>query len=192
LLHAAGIIFEPAAALVFGLCFPLLFLAGCGLLSPLTKPPTSSLSTGRVTMPAAFWKEVKNWQGVPYRYGGMNDTGVDCSGLAVCLYENLYGITLPRTTSEQRTAGVPVSSLRELAPGDLVFFTFRDKTSHVGIYLEDRRFTHASQRKGVTISRLDNPFWRTRYRTARRILPAPPKPTATASSTIDISDRNAY
>jgi hypothetical protein len=179
-------------------------LAGCGSLPPVVKPPVSSQPVTRYCLPppspvkwpdmatANFWKEIKNWQGVPYRYGGISARGVDCSGLAVRLYKNLYGIQLPRTTREQINTGVPVSR-KFLKPGDLVFFKFRDNTRHVGIYLSDRWFTHASRKKkGVTISCLDNPFWKSRYRTARRIVKKPPKQVAQTPTEINLSDLTVY
>ena len=179
----------------------LFFLTSCGSLPSLVKPPVSSYPVKRyspapVKRPdmatAKFWKEIKNWQGVPYRYGGISDSGVDCSGLAVRLYENLYGIQLPRSTTEQIHTGVPVSQ-NSLKPGDLIFFKFRDNTRHVGIYLKDRRFTHASiKKKGVTISCLDNPFWKSRYRAARRILDKPPKQATQPLSKISLSGRTVY
>lgn len=177
-----------------------LFLAGCGALPSLVKPPVSSYSESRHSYPSTarpdastvkFWQEIRNWQGVPYQYGGSTDSGIDCSGFAMRLYESLYGIQLPRTTEEQINAGIPISQ-KALKTGDLVFFKFRNNTGHVGIYLSDRRFTHASiKKKGITISCLDNPYWKSRYHTARRILEKPPKQNLQTPS-INLSDRTFH
>lgn len=182
----------------------LFLLTSCGSLPSLVKPPVSSRTSTRYcpappetakppdTETARFFKEVENWQGVPYRYGGIGTAGVDCSGLAVSLYESLYDIELPRTAREQIQTGTPVSP-KALMPGDLVFFRFRDRTRHVGIYIGDRRFTHASRKKkGVTISSLDHPFWKSRYRAARRILANPPGQIAPDRKEMHLSSRTRY
>lgn len=176
-------------------------LTGCGTLTPLIQPriashpeihpckPIPDKPPG--TMSAQFWKEVRNWQGVPYRRGGMGTDGIDCSGLAYRFYSDLYGIQLPRTTEEQIRVGrgVPRTALR---PGDLVFFTFRDRTGHVGIYISEQRFIHASGKKrGVTVSCLDTPYWKARYRGARRMVESAQQ-TARSQPEIALSDRTRY
>lgn len=106
--------------------------------------------------------------GVPYRYGGSNPDGFDCSGLVQYAY-SVAGIQVPRTTSAQLRAAQKVS-LANLRPGDLVFFRFAWKPSHVGIYAGGGRFIHApSTGKEVSYERLDNPFWRERVVAAGRV-----------------------
>jgi cell wall-associated NlpC family hydrolase len=115
--------------------------------------------------------------GIEYRYGG--DTpgaGLDCSGLIRYVFGQLTGVTLPRTAQEQARLGRRVT-LRDLAPGDLVFFNTRHApNSHVGIYLGDDRFVHAPSQGGeVTVETLSARYWRARYDGARRlaaVLPA--------------------
>lgn len=110
--------------------------------------------------------------GVPYRWGGASPlTGMDCSGLVQVVYRNAVGINLPRTAIEQATQGSRVS-LRDLRPGDLVFFnTIGQNISHVGIYVGNGKFLNApSTGKFVRIDKLYSRFWGTRYVTARRIL----------------------
>lgn len=112
---------------------------------------------------------VDRWQGVPYRYGGEDRNGVDCSGFAGKLYSEVYGRQIPRTTSQlaQATKKVPQASLRE---GDLVFFNIQGKKdSHVGVYLQNHRFVHASTSKGVVISDLRNPYYRQHFSKGGRI-----------------------
>jgi hypothetical protein len=84
------------------------------------------------------------------------------------LYRDLFARYLPRTTSEQVTEGEAVSP-DELQAGDLVFFQ-PSKSQHVGIYLSDGEFAHASSSQGVTVSEINDPYWRRTYWTARRVL----------------------
>lgn len=102
------------------------------------------------------------WQGVPYRLGGMDKRGIDCSGFVALAYAALTGYPLPRTTQQQAGAGAPVAR-SALRTGDLVFFKTGIKLRHVGVYLGDTRFMHASTSQGVTISRLDNRYWSENY-----------------------------
>jgi len=102
---------------------------------------------------------VDQWQGTPYRYGGTTKTGVDCSGFVGSLYLDVYQKSIPRSTNEieKVTKHINKSSLKE---GDVVFFDIDGKkTSHVGVYLQNGRFVHASSSKGVIISNLSNPYY---------------------------------
>jgi cell wall-associated NlpC family hydrolase len=86
------------------------------------------------------------------------------------VYANLFNIHLPRTTQIQAKQGQPISS-KELQAGDLVFFKPPSYPRHVGIFLSQSEFVHASKNKGVTISKIDAHYWGRYYWTARRILP---------------------
>jgi cell wall-associated NlpC family hydrolase len=111
--------------------------------------------------------------GARYHYGGSSpDTGFDCSGLVIHVYERAWGIELPRSTAEQRHIGHPVKR-SELKPGDLVFYNTRKRPfSHVGIYLGDGDFVHAPRRgQRVRVESVDNPYWRARFSGARRLEP---------------------
>lgn len=112
------------------------------------------------------------WDGVPYRYGGMSQDGVDCSGLVFRVFDDLYDRRLPRTTQALLTTGQKVSRAA-LQPADLVFFRTSWKDRHVGIYLGQGKFMHASTSRGVMISSLLNPYWQQHYLTSRRVLIAP-------------------
>ena len=114
-------------------------------------------------------KFYRNWQGTPYRYGGLSRQGVDCSGFVFLAYKKLFNYSLPRVTKEQVKTGKKVD-LGNLTIGDLVFFKTSKKVWHVGVYVGDGQFMHASTSVGVTISRLDNQYWAPRYRFSRRIL----------------------
>jgi cell wall-associated NlpC family hydrolase len=98
----------------------------------------------------------------PYRYGGHDPQGFDCSGLIYYAYQR-NGIAIPRTTREQHRRAHPVR-LQEITPGDLLFFRERKRgTSHVGLYVGEGRFVHAStSERAVTLSQLDNPYWKKR------------------------------
>jgi cell wall-associated NlpC family hydrolase len=111
--------------------------------------------------------------GTRYRYGGETpDTGFDCSGLVAHVFQQAWGMSLPRNASAQSKVGIPVKPL-ELEPGDLLFYNTRNKPySHVGIYVGDGRFIHAP-RSGQRV-RLENalsPYWKARFNGARRLGP---------------------
>lgn len=108
------------------------------------------------------------WQGTRYRHGGLSHKGVDCSGLTLITYKELFGKNLPRTVTEQVKKGKKIEK-SSLQPGDLVFFRTGLFQKHVGIYLEDDLFIHASGSKGVIISSLNNVYWQKRYWQAQRI-----------------------
>jgi len=119
------------------------------------------------------WKtEAERWIGVKYRKGGQDRTGIDCSGLTARMYQTVAGVNLPRTTKDQAASGNLVSRT-DLRPGDLVFFiTLKDRiVDHVGIYLGDTKFVHASASKGVVISSLLQDYYAQRYHSARRLFP---------------------
>lgn len=110
----------------------------------------------------------KKYIGVPYLWGGTSTDGFDCSGYVQYVF-NENGITLPRTSREQYTAGYSVSR-SDLKSGDLVFFnTSGNGVSHVGIYLGNGQFIHASSSRGVVIASLDGSYWSSRYLGAQRV-----------------------
>ena len=110
--------------------------------------------------------------GVEYRYGGTNPAaGLDCSGLIQYVFEEVTGVTLPRTTRELARIGNQVA-FGQLEPGDLVFFnTRRFAFSHVGLYLGDDRFIHAPSRgREVEIASLGDGYWKKHFDGARRLI----------------------
>jgi probable lipoprotein NlpC len=113
--------------------------------SELLGVPQDSIQNGRLY---AF---VDQWYGTPYRFGGLDKDGIDCSGLAFLLEQQVYGITIPRMTSGQINV-IKRQYEEDLKEGDLVFFDFDGKKfSHVGIYLQNGYIVHASSSKGVII-----------------------------------------
>ncbi|WP_280925483.1 C40 family peptidase [Shewanella sp. ULN5] len=109
-----------------------------------------------------------DWSGTPYRLGGMSKNGVDCSGFVYLAYLDIVGQKLPRTVNAQRILGKEVPR-NELEIGDLVFFKTTKTARHVGIYMGDSKFLHASTKKGVKISSLNNVYWKPRYWFAKRL-----------------------
>ncbi len=116
-----------------------------------------------------FIRVVKSFLGIPYRLGGSTIRGIDCSAFVKKIYE-IFNISLPRTAKEQLRIGKRVER-EELAEGDLVFFkTRRPHDPHVGIYIGNNEFIHASSRgKEVRIDRLDTPYFHTRFLKGVRI-----------------------
>ncbi|WP_412062278.1 C40 family peptidase [Rubrivirga sp. IMCC45206] len=114
-----------------------------------------------------------DWIGIPYRWGGTTRRGIDCSAFVRQFVRQTMAIELPRTTATQRYEGVDVSRA-DLQPGDLVFFRRRG-TRHVGVYLSEGDFVHASSSRGVTISNLDDSsYWNRYYWMSRRIVTEAP------------------
>ncbi len=110
----------------------------------------------------------QNWRGVPYRYGGLTKSGVDCSGLVFLTFRDQFGLPLPRTAQAQARLGQPVAR-DDIRPGDLVFFKTRPSVNHVGIAMGNDKFLHASSKQGVKISSLNNTYWAARYWKAIRM-----------------------
>ena len=108
------------------------------------------------------------WRNVRYRLGGVSKSGIDCSGFVMVTYRDKFGINLPRSTKGQVLVGRAVRK-RDLQVGDLVFFKTALFTRHVGIYMGRRRFLHASASRGVMVSSLDNPYWKSAYWTSRQL-----------------------
>jgi cell wall-associated NlpC family hydrolase len=112
---------------------------------------------------------IESWYGTPYRYGGSDRTGVDCSSFVQSFLSFMYGFSVPRTSREQYSQSKRISK-KELEEGDLVFFKTSGRTiSHVGVYLRNNRFVHAATSGGVMISDLDEDYYSRRYAGAGRV-----------------------
>lgn len=115
-------------------------------------------------------REISRYMGTQYEYGGSTTQGIDCSGYTMQVYKNSLGTMLPRSSAAQAQMGSPVR-FDELKFGDLLFFdTTGEPNSHVGIYLGDDLFAHASVSLGVTVSSLESSYYKKRYAGARRII----------------------
>ncbi|MGR5131744.1 C40 family peptidase [Vibrio alfacsensis] len=108
------------------------------------------------------------WHGTPYRLGGTQKSGIDCSAFVQRAFVEAYQLSLPRTTRQQSKQGIEMS-WSDAKQGDLVFFKTKRTTYHVGIYLGNKQFMHASTSKGVIISRIDNPYWASKFWQVRRV-----------------------
>ena len=106
-----------------------------------------------------LYRFIDSWMGVPHRIGGMNKSGIDCSGFTSILQKEIYDQSLPRVAS-QMALQVKRKYEDNLEEGDLVFFDFEGKKfSHVGVYLQNNKFVHASTSKGIIISDLKDPWY---------------------------------
>ncbi|WP_169303372.1 C40 family peptidase [Pedobacter cryophilus] len=101
---------------------------------------------------------IDDWQGTKYQYGGLSKRGVDCSGLVYLAFKDVYEKEIPRITSQQVEA-IKRKYEGQLKEGDLVFFDYEGKKfSHVGIYLQNGFYFHASTSKGVMVAKLKDPY----------------------------------
>lgn len=120
-----------------------------------------------VVIRQALLDEHQRWVGTPYVLGGTTHHGIDCSALMQHVFGEAFSLQLPRTTEEQVQEGSRVNR-SDLKAGDLVFFRPPGPYNHVGVYVGDGYFLHASSSRGVKLSRLDNVYWKRYYWQARR------------------------
>ena len=119
-----------------------------------------------------LFEYISRWWATPYRIGGNSFDGIDCSGFVSGITLETFQKKLPRTSKEQADFCTPINK-EEIQEGDLVFFhTRRGVVSHVGMYLANNKFVHASTSVGVTISDLNETYWKNRLVKIGRI-PAP-------------------
>lgn len=119
----------------------------------------------------AIVKEARRWIGTKYKYGGHTRKGTDCSGLVWTIYRDVAGIELPRNSVKQFEYCIPLSR-EQLSAGDLVFFNTAGngtRVGHVGIYIGDNAFIHASSSRGVRISTFDDPYYAKIYNRGGRV-----------------------
>lgn len=118
-----------------------------------------------------LYAECSLWMGVRYRYGGNNKKGVDCSGLVNNIFKTIYRKKVPRSTNDLSSKSRTVKR-SELQTGDLVFFATtknRKKATHVGIYLKNGYFIHASTSSGVIVTHLNESYYKSRWIKGGRI-----------------------
>ncbi len=117
--------------------------------------------------------EIIKYLNVPYLYGGNSKSGIDCSAFTQNIYKKTLSTNLFRTARDQYKQGEVISNMEDLKFGDLVFFDTREdvKPGHVGIYIGDNLFAHASTKKGVTISSITHSYYKARFMGGRRIKP---------------------
>jgi len=105
---------------------------------------------------------IDDWYGTPYRLGGTTKKGVDCSAFSQFLFSSVYGLSIPRTAREQYNLTSRISRT-QLNEGDLIFFNTRGGISHVGVYLQNNKFVHASTSGGVMISDIFDEYWAKKF-----------------------------
>jgi lipoprotein Spr/probable lipoprotein NlpC len=135
-------------------------LAACG-----TRKITSNTKAARAAEAMAnlknksLYRFITDWTGVKYKLGGLDKSGIDCSGFALLLQQNIYGKTLPRRSKDQADA-IRKKSFGNLKEGDLIFFSFGGKeVDHVGVYLNGDFFVHASTTRGVVVDDITLPTY---------------------------------
>jgi cell wall-associated NlpC family hydrolase len=144
------------------IAFAVLATGGCASMASFESPPANPAAVRAAEI-------ARGMIGTPYRWGGANPEGFDCSGLVFYAYTST-GIDVPRTSVDQFRAatGIP---LRDAGPGDLVFFREAWTVSHVGIYLGEGRFVHApDEGQAVKVSSIEEDYYRARFAGAGRIL----------------------
>ncbi|WP_029593385.1 bifunctional murein DD-endopeptidase/murein LD-carboxypeptidase [Franconibacter pulveris] len=122
-----------------------------------------------VDVKSRLMDQYASWKGVRYRLGGSTKSGIDCSGFVQRTFREQFGLELPRSTYEQQEMGKSVDRTK-LRTGDLVLFRAGSTGRHVGIYIGNNQFVHASTSSGVMISSMDEPYWKKRYNEGRRVL----------------------
>ncbi|MEN9963034.1 MAG: hypothetical protein RL582_129 [Bacteroidota bacterium] len=105
---------------------------------------------------------IEKWMGTPYRYGAKSESGTDCSGFSGILHQSIFGVNLPRTAKSQFQSCDKIK-VEEIREGDLVFFNTRGGVSHVGVYLHNGYFVHASTKDGVRINNLNDDYYKNRF-----------------------------
>ena len=128
-----------------------------------------TISADAATTTAQLTQTAKKYIGIPYKYGGTTTAGLDCSGYTQLVFKKL-GYSLNRTAASQYQQGKSVAKSK-LVTGDLVFFNTSGKgVSHVGIYIGQGKFIHSSSSKGVSIAKINDPYyWGKRYIGAKRV-----------------------
>ena len=126
----------------------------------------------RNSSPRRLLEVADGYLGIPYKWGGTTRRGMDCSAMARAIVREAYGIELPRTSKQMFVVGSPIANRDDLRPGDLLFFRIAASgpgISHVGVYVGDDRFIHASLSRGGVIDSLNQPYFGSRYAGARRL-----------------------
>lgn len=146
---------------VLCLCIALIgILASCGSRKHTTDTKAARAADAMAKLRSKpLYRFINNWTGVRYKLGGLDKSGIDCSGFALLLQKDIYGKTLPRRSKDQADA-VKNRSYDNLKEGDLIFFSFGGReVDHVGVYLNGDFFVHASTTRGVIIDDLTLPVY---------------------------------
>lgn len=157
-------------------CLAIAVLTGCAGTpkhnTPVSKDTSQSSSSTHHRQSAVYQRlhhQYSRWKGTPYELGGLNKSGIDCSGFVHVTFREAFGLQLPRTTEDLADSGRHIDK-QKLAVGDLVFFKTGISKRHVGIYMGNEQFIHASTSRGVMKSSLRNPYWSQHYWKSTRLL----------------------
>jgi lipoprotein Spr len=132
--------------------------------------PIFEVSENRLTN-TALLRNLDHWWGTQYILGGEDENGIDCSAFSQTMLRDVYSLNIPRNAQDQYDSTLRVDD-NKLAEGDLVFFHTSGRgnsVTHVGVYITNNHFAHASTSGGVTVSTLDDPYWKVRYVGAGRV-----------------------
>ena len=154
---------QPRSIQVILLFALLVFVTSCGSRRHTTTYSESKASKAADAMAnlksKALYKFITDWTGVRYRLGGLDKNGIDCSGFAYLLNKEIYGQTLPRRSRDQAQV-IKEKNPSQLKEGDLIFFSFGGNgIDHVGVYLNNGFFVHASTTRGVIVDDLTLPAY---------------------------------
>ncbi|MBA3899069.1 MAG: C40 family peptidase [Bacteroidetes bacterium] len=115
-----------------------------------------------------LYEFIEDWKDTPYKYGGKSKTGVDCSNFATLMYDEVFKLGISGSCSNLYQLCKPIDK-SELKEGDLLFFKIdKDRISHVGVYLHNNKFVHATTKKGVMINDLDETYYKKYFFNAAR------------------------
>lgn len=145
----------------------------------IARPVATPKETSRTTNPlgltyspndnAELYEVVNDWLGVPYKYGGTDRDGIDCSAFVGVVYRQVYKINLHRTSNDM-LRDVELIGRSQIQEGDILFFTnSKGKVSHVGVYLKDDLFAHSSTSNGVSVSNLNDSYWQKHFYKGGRV-----------------------
>ncbi|HCH49144.1 MAG TPA: bifunctional murein DD-endopeptidase/murein LD-carboxypeptidase [Proteus sp.] len=147
--------------------------------TPLKTSPSTSISQAsqdefeslvkNLDIKSKILDQYADWKGVAYRLGGNTKSGIDCSAFVQRTFRDQFGVELPRSTSDQQFSGTQVNRTK-LQAGDLVLFKTGRTMRHVGIYIGNDKFVHASTSSGVIVSEMSNTYWNNRFYAARRVI----------------------
>lgn len=144
------------------LLFLAFFMASCGSRKATVRSvsPASKMADAMAHLKSRpLYRFITDWTGVKYRLGGLDKSGIDCSGFALLLQKDVYGNSLPRRSRDQAEI-IKEKKLGQLNEGDLIFFSFGGReVDHVGIFLNDSFFVHASTTRGVIVDDLNLPVY---------------------------------
>jgi len=152
----------PLKRNIFFLIALIIILSSCGTRKYTVKSDTKASKAADAMsnlQSKQLYRFITDWTGVRYRFGGLDKGGIDCSGFAFLLEKEIYGVTLPRISRDQANV-VKRKDIDRLKEGDLVFFSFGgNDVDHVGVYLNNGFFVHASTTRGVIVDDLTLPAY---------------------------------